>query len=103
MMTPALANAATDRRLSPVARSVLLWLSVTGTADIHEFRHVKLLTVQVGQRLSRTAAHRALQQLVACGYLDARPASYRNGREYRLAFALADASVRNGTVQRRAA
>jgi hypothetical protein len=94
---PALATAATDRRLTVHDRAVVLWLFHSGILTVVTFAPLKIQHVQTGARVRKSTAIDSVHRLATLGYLqaaehaadapaDARAA--RNPRWYRLAYQL---------------
>lgn len=78
---PLIAQARADLELVGWRLNVLLALAHE-LLDVHEFRRVKVDVIALASGCSRAHAARALQTLVARGYIDQRPGP--DGVEYRL-------------------
>lgn len=68
-MIPVLTAAATDPRLRPHDKALMLWVVATGTLDVCDYRPLKLATVQMACRLRKQTAADSLRRLWSLGYL----------------------------------
>jgi len=68
-MIPSVASATDDRRLAWHERVAFGWLALRGVLDLHTYKPLKAVTLQVGIGCRKRTAHEVLERLAVLGYL----------------------------------